>query len=105
VLSDRERRELDEIERGLLSAGFRGARSFGGRTRDMIDPDVEIYAVLAVLSGVFATWFIARWPVFAAVLAVVAALNWRTAAPGGRPWRRFESDGRDADDGPGQPSG
>jgi hypothetical protein len=88
VLSDRERRELDEIERGLLSAGFRGSQSFGGRTRDVIYPDVEIYALLAVLSGVFATWFIARWPVFAAVLAVVAVVNWRTATDGGRPWRR-----------------
>jgi hypothetical protein len=86
VLSDRERRVLEEIERDLLDA-------------PAPDPDVELYAALAVVSGVFGVFFVTRWPVLSALLLGTAALIWRTGPGAGRPARRWvrRGSGDDAD--------
>jgi len=82
VLSDRERRALDDIERGLLSDDPTRAQRFGAghaalSSSGTTDLATEGYAVLAVISGVLAVFLVNRWPVLSALLLATAVLNWR----------------------------
>jgi len=76
MLSDRERRALEEIERDLLGPP------------KATDPAAEAYAALAVISGVFAVLFVTGWPVLSALLLATALLSWRIGIHTGRPFRR-----------------
>jgi hypothetical protein len=96
VLSDHERRVLDEIERGLRNADPQGSHSWepGPTGARAAVPDAEGYAVLAALSGVLAMLFITSRPGLTAMMLLLAVVNWKIAFGGGRLWRRF--DRRDA---------
>jgi len=94
VLSDRERRALDEIERQLLGADPGRSQSFGAGPADapyagVTDPTAEAYAVFAVLSSVFAMLFLTRWPVLAAIVLASATVTWKFGNGAGRPSRRL----------------
>ena len=95
MLSDRERRVLDEIERGLSSDDSTGSHPRGPappNTR-MVVPDTGAYAVLAVLSSVFAMLLLARWPGLAAMMLLMAVANWKIAFGAGSRRRRRERRG------------
>jgi len=81
VLSDRERRELEAIERGLLDSDPACAERFGAshpeRSSTIADPMAGGYAELALISGIFAVFFVSHWPVLSALLLVTAVLSWR----------------------------
>jgi hypothetical protein len=89
VLSDRERRWLEDIERGLLDHDPTWSRRFGvgqavASSRDGSDLTAEGYAVLALISGLFAVFFVSYWPVLSGLLLVTAVVSWRIGG-GARP--------------------
>ena len=93
MLNDRERQELDDIERGLSSRDPVWSRRFGARqggtsSTEPVDLAAEAYAVLAVISGVFAVLFVTRWPGFSVMLLVMAAINWKIGVGDWRPSQR-----------------
>jgi hypothetical protein len=97
VLSDRERRALDEIERQLLSSDPRGSQFFGAGPADaplagVVDSTAEAYAVFAVFSSVFAMLFVTRWPVLTAIILASATVSWKVANGAGRPSRRLDGE-------------
>ena len=88
MLSDRERRELEAIERGLLDSDPTCSQRFGSAHAEdsstVADPIAAGYAELALISGVFAVLLLSRWPVLSALLLVTTVLNWRVGRGGRR---------------------